>query len=569
MAVDTRQFAAADKEAKEYSKPLSLWLPPEYKSVDINPRQGLLTAYLTVYKKPDGTDFVDPYQDVVRDGAFSKTINELNQARKSKNNPYLCADLWQHDRKEIIGGIKELATDSKGVIYVAQLNMDVQRARECFSLCEQKMIGSSYGYDPIRFEHKGDIRHLTEIRLHEVSQVTFPANDLADILETKDNKKFYVPNTYPSFPTIPEFPEEEMLSVKSVCGSTQLAIGPREEEWDWKKARQQYKEWGMDNDGNVAPDKWKIVHLFVDGNPQDATAYSYPYCYIRDGVPLICVDAVKQLIKSLKSSKTIETPAMRQKLAKILERINQKYARDPVTTDSPGMDFDYKQDFSTAWTAKQPGQLLQEFFRMTDTLSYVLLSNFEDQDINDKAGSVDTCCTQFSSAVKDWLPEYTTAKDAADAMSDGEDMPMMGGGMYGMYGLDMASISVKHVADLVRDEIDEKAGRTLSDKTKKKLRSALDNINQYLNELSDFVDGKTDEEPEPPKSADDTYDITQGLEHLGTLTPVRHTSSTSQEKTSNASISFPTLDGGQQEFNMEDLLQNIQFVMKREKQTGS
>ena len=223
--IDTSQIILPVREPKETSKPVTFWLPEAYKSADFNAKQGLITAYLTVYDDPNtGQPFVDPYLDVVVPGSFSKTINELSSARSRKNTPYLCADLWQHDRREPIGGIKGLTEDSKGVNYEAHLLMSVQRAREAFELAAAKMIGSSYGYDPIRFEHKGDLRHLIEIRLHEVSQVTFPANDIANILDTKDaqngNKTtHYVPSTLPSFPELPDLEEytetvdEELLAI--------------------------------------------------------------------------------------------------------------------------------------------------------------------------------------------------------------------------------------------------------------------------------------------------------------------------------------------------------------------
>src|SRR6266487_2364690 len=474
--------APPKQEPKQKSRPIALWLPEEYKSADINAKQGLITAYLTVYKNPDGTDFVDPYLDVIQPGCFNKTIKDLEAGRRARNTPYLCCDLWQHDRKEVIGGIKGLTEDSRGVIYEAELVLGVQRAREAFELAAKRVIGSSFGYDPIRFEHKGDIRHLTEVRLHEVSQVTFPANDIAPILETKDNgTKFYVPEmpkkssddttssqNFLDFPQIPGMDgyigTEDAFNLKAVVGFTGMAIGPRDEVWDYRKAKAQYKSWGLDKDGFAIPDKYKQVHLLVDGNPKDATAYDYPYCYITDGVPHICVDAVRQIIKSLKTVKTIEAPLMREKCVKILERINTKYMHAPPITDNQPMQFDWKQDFTTAWTRKLPSQMMQEFFRMSDTLTYVLLNNFDDDDISDKASSVDTCANQYATAVKEWLPEYLAAEEAQDALEDDNTSEVMP--MYGMYGLDMSNVSMKRTLEIMTENVNVKEGRALSERTK-------------------------------------------------------------------------------------------------------
>src|SRR5256885_9449199 len=71
---------------KEQSHPLSLWLPEEYKSADFNRKKGIVTAYLTIYNNPDGTPFIDPYQDIVVPGSFTKTIQSLESFRKSRRS---------------------------------------------------------------------------------------------------------------------------------------------------------------------------------------------------------------------------------------------------------------------------------------------------------------------------------------------------------------------------------------------------------------------------------------------------------------------------------------------------
>src|SRR6266566_5528916 len=158
--------------------------PTALKQSDINRKQGIITAYLTVYKNDDGSPFIDPYNDEIYPGSFTKTIQKLDAFRKSSNNPWLCPNLWQHNREEIIGGIKSLTEDSRGVVYEAHLALGVRRAQEALELAEMKTLGSSYGYDPIHFAIlPGNVRRLTEIGLREVSQVTFPANPLANFLD--------------------------------------------------------------------------------------------------------------------------------------------------------------------------------------------------------------------------------------------------------------------------------------------------------------------------------------------------------------------------------------------------
>jgi HK97 family phage prohead protease len=186
----------------KYSHSAPVKWQAEVKSVG---KQGIITSWLTQYNNPDGTPFIDGYNDFVEPGSFTKTIRELNQRRRTIDNPYLCPDLWQHDRSEQIGGITNLTEDSKGVIYEAQLLLSIQRAKEAFDLAEAKMIGSSYGYNPILYEPKNGIRHLQEIELREVSQVSFPANYLATVIGTKTGFPPTYAKSFPPFPPMPQF----------------------------------------------------------------------------------------------------------------------------------------------------------------------------------------------------------------------------------------------------------------------------------------------------------------------------------------------------------------------------
>lgn len=184
--------APAGSPWKEQSSPF----PSEFKA-DINKRKGIIESYLTVFDDPEtGKPFVDPYLDVIERGSFNKTIANLEALRKRGNDPHLVPYLWQHERKEVLGGVTYLKENSTGIVYVAQLVQSVKRAQECLDLMEQRVLGSSFGYDAVLFEHKGDNRHLKEIRLHECSAVTFPANHHAKVLAVKS--QFFVPAKLPN-----------------------------------------------------------------------------------------------------------------------------------------------------------------------------------------------------------------------------------------------------------------------------------------------------------------------------------------------------------------------------------
>src|ERR1041385_8651826 len=101
--------------------------------------------------------------DVVVQGAFSKTIAD------NPKRPLL----WNHNSDEPIG-MTTAAEDTAGLSVKGVLNLDVQRARETYSLMKQGAVkGLSIGYDPVRKDHKDGVRYLKELKLYEVSLVPF------------------------------------------------------------------------------------------------------------------------------------------------------------------------------------------------------------------------------------------------------------------------------------------------------------------------------------------------------------------------------------------------------------
>src|SRR6185437_7491887 len=128
---------------------------------------------------------VDSYGDIVDKGAFEKTLKD--RAGKVRL-------LWQHDSREVIGVFTELSEDSVGLKFKAQLNLDVQRGKEAYSLLKQGAIdGMSIGYITIRSAPnaaQASITHLSEVKLYEISLVTFPANEEATVTAVKCQTAF-------------------------------------------------------------------------------------------------------------------------------------------------------------------------------------------------------------------------------------------------------------------------------------------------------------------------------------------------------------------------------------------
>lgn len=142
----------------------------ELKLVDAD--AGVWEAYASTFK-----DTPDPYGDVVDKGAFKKTIKD--NARRIRN-------LWNHNVNEPIGRPLAMSEDSHGLLTKNKLSLGVQRAREARDLMADGVINEvSIGFDTITDRLVEKTRHLVEVRLWDISPVTYAANEEALILSVK------------------------------------------------------------------------------------------------------------------------------------------------------------------------------------------------------------------------------------------------------------------------------------------------------------------------------------------------------------------------------------------------
>lgn len=119
---------------------------------------------------------LDSYSDIVMPGAFARSI----KSRK-------VAMLWQHYSDKPIGVWDEMEEQKKG-LYVKGRILPTTHGNDAYTLVKNGAVtGMSIGYSAIKWEtdtEKG-IRKLTEVELYEVSLVTFPANERAQITRVK------------------------------------------------------------------------------------------------------------------------------------------------------------------------------------------------------------------------------------------------------------------------------------------------------------------------------------------------------------------------------------------------
>lgn len=138
---------------------------------------------------------VDSYGDVIEPGAFAKSLEGI------KGGGSWPPMLLQHGGMipssadmTPVGVWTEIKEDEHG-LWVEGALADTERGRELYTLLKMAprpaINGLSIGYIPVKFEDerkgKETIRHLTEIKLIELSLVTFPANGEARIEQVKQS----------------------------------------------------------------------------------------------------------------------------------------------------------------------------------------------------------------------------------------------------------------------------------------------------------------------------------------------------------------------------------------------
>lgn len=133
------------------------------------------------------TSALDHYSDVIVDGAFQDSITT-----KGLNGPRGIKLLNQHRSSEPSGVIKVLEYRAGGLWIEAELNLKISYVKDAYEAA--KSVGGlnfSVGYRLVEngfdFIDKGDKSYwlITRADLFEVSIVTFPGNDEAEMLYIK------------------------------------------------------------------------------------------------------------------------------------------------------------------------------------------------------------------------------------------------------------------------------------------------------------------------------------------------------------------------------------------------
>ncbi|QDV34918.1 HK97 family phage prohead protease [Tautonia plasticadhaerens] len=118
----------------------------------------------------------DSYGDIVMPGAFLRSMKDRQPAM-----------LWQH-RSDMIPGVWDVYEERTRGLYLEGTFANTPLGEEAYQLAKMKaMKGLSIGYSTKKYEvdQANGTRKLLDLELWEVSLVTFPANEKANITRVK------------------------------------------------------------------------------------------------------------------------------------------------------------------------------------------------------------------------------------------------------------------------------------------------------------------------------------------------------------------------------------------------
>lgn len=254
----------------------------------IDEETGVITGYGATF-----SDKPDSYGDIIDKGAFTKTLKENSDSIVS---------LFNHSIMDPIG-LPELKQDSNGLLAKIHLVMDLQKARDTLALARAGVIKKmSIGYDTVKSEFIGGIRHLKEVKLYDVSPVIFAAN-----------------------------PEARILSVKAATTFDDLPLADRDREWDASAAERRVRAWAGGEEVNW--DKYRRAFMWYDSDdPELFGNYKLGFADVIDGKLTAIPRAIFAIAAVLKGGRGgVDIPDADR--GKVITHVNKYY--DKMDMESP------------------------------------------------------------------------------------------------------------------------------------------------------------------------------------------------------------------------------------------
>lgn len=139
---------------------------------DVDVKKGIVTGYFSSF------DNMDSDGDVIRKGAFTKTINENFQRVRH---------LLDHDATKAVGKIQLLQEDAKGLYYESKAGRHTL-GRDFLLMVEDGLINEhSIGFVTIKQKNMGGYNEISEVKLYEGSSLQgWGANEMTPITGMKN-----------------------------------------------------------------------------------------------------------------------------------------------------------------------------------------------------------------------------------------------------------------------------------------------------------------------------------------------------------------------------------------------
>lgn len=207
---------------------------------------------------------IDAYiPTMIHKGAFTKTLQESARGIKL---------LWQHDIEEPIGLPTFLGEVDTGLALQGKISL-TGRGRDALQLMRDKVLDAvSIGFDPIKEEWQFDehgtptMRHIKELRLWEISLVTFGADPQARIMEVHGK----------TFPVIGR------INTMAATPFGDLPLYERAAAWTASAAEGRVRDWANATEKPNA--KYRRAFLWYDASAaEDFGSYKLPFADVTDG----------------------------------------------------------------------------------------------------------------------------------------------------------------------------------------------------------------------------------------------------------------------------------------------
>lgn len=154
----------------------------KFQLTDSDLEQGSFRGVASVFGSKVGNSGPGWDGSIVERGAFEKTLRERGGGKIRL--------LWQHDTDYPIGVITAAQETAEGLEITGKFSLTTKGREALVLLRDSALDGLSIGFDAIKWElvkkDSETLRLLKEIRLWEVSVVTFPADPLASVREVAE-----------------------------------------------------------------------------------------------------------------------------------------------------------------------------------------------------------------------------------------------------------------------------------------------------------------------------------------------------------------------------------------------